>query len=484
MPVFTISAALAVIRPLISTIRQRSRQLREANDLCARLNQRLNDVTEELEIVSDREERQMPHLLTLIREYLEAVTAFSERSNFAVRVLTVESFVKKIRTYNERLDDIISMITVRQMMITLQWRAQYEEDKMTIINTFNNLTHLEERMFGSLQQLSAVTAVLEGLVLVAKRNVGDVSDRLNWENTPQPLAPAYNYLVNVAQNDILHRDVDIPPTWLIAADEVTTSNNIVKTRFFEIFNGKWQGANVDVKILREIGKNSPVFDEYLKIWSTLRHPNVSQLYGAGTKDGAPFFVYENTSKSLDRCRGSFSEKQLWGLLHQAALGLSYLHNKRIIHGNLSCSKLLVTDQGIVKLSGFGASYIREERARSLSLKPDICEDFAAPECFNTSAELSRNPGFESDVYSFGLTIIQAISLNGPFGDLLPEQFRTRKLNNQLPQPEDMIGGKWHLVEQMCLFNQEQRPSLAFITDQLEQFSKLDEDAVSAETMSD
>lgn len=222
-----------------------------------------------------------------------------------------------------------------------------------------------------------------------------------------------------------------------------------------------------VKKCPVIGEN-PVFDKHLKVWRTLQHLHVAQHYGAGSDGGAPFFVYEYASlQNLDRCWDQLPQKELWRLLHQAALGLLYLHKKHIVYGNFSISKLLVIDQGIVKLFGFGASYFREND-KCNSITPITREDFSAPECIGPDG-IRHSPRFESDVYSSGLTIIEAISKNDPFFSVQREDISMMKRDEQLPQPQTMSCEAWNLVKKICLRDPSQRVSLAYVTEQLGRF---------------
>lgn len=134
-------------------------------------------------------------------------------------------------------------------------------------------------------------------------------------------------------------------------------------------------------------------------------------------------------------RSQLIQKELWRMLHQAALGLIYLHKKHIVHGNMSCSKLLVTSQGDIKLFGFGTSYVRGNN-KSNSITLEIREEFCAPECIGIDRNgmecgRRRSPSFESDVYSFGLTILEAIAKENPFVDMWPRAIRAAKKNQQL-----------------------------------------------------
>lgn len=67
--------------------------------------------------------------------------------------------------------------------------------------------------------------------------------------------------------------------------------------------------------------------------------------------------------------GPVDAQRTVGVLLQASSGLLYLHSRKVVHGNLSSSKILINDHGHVKLFGFGASYVREDN-QSSSTSPE------------------------------------------------------------------------------------------------------------------
>jgi serine/threonine protein kinase len=72
--------------------------------------------------------------------------------------------------------------------------------------------------------------------------------------------------------------------------------------------------------------------EEATVWRHLRHPNVIKLDGA-CDVGHYFFVSEFVSNGsiddhLAACRHNIIEFTPWKFLHQAALGLAYLHERK------------------------------------------------------------------------------------------------------------------------------------------------------------
>ncbi len=66
-----------------------------------------------------------------------------------------------------------------------------------------------------------------------------------------------------------------------------------------------------------------------------------------------------------------------------------LHNDGIIHGDLTTSNIMITDQKIVYIIDFGLSYVRNN-----------IEDFSVDLYVLEKAFLSTHPDLESEVFYF------------------------------------------------------------------------------------
>ncbi|KAG3127828.1 hypothetical protein PI124_g21819 [Phytophthora idaei] len=368
-------------------------------------------------------------------------------------------FAEDIKLYNERLDSMIKLITVKQTVVLVEWRVQYARDAAAMVE---QLADMQCELLTAIRQLPT----FEDLRLLFKRELDQAQ-----AGQSHPLESILRNITNVTEGGNNSAN-ETPPSWLISVDECELYQPAIDLKGqSQIFVGKWQGVQVAIKKFRLVGKN-PVFDKHFKIWRSLLHPYVAQLYGVGSDEGAPFMVYEYTGRqSLDRCWDYLSQKDIWKILHQAALGLSYLHTRRIVHGNLCSSKLLVTDQKAVKLFGFGASYIRQY-SESNSLKASTRVEFCAPECTGIGADgnedgINHSPTFRSDVYSFGLTIIEAITKQDPFQGLPLSDIFDIKSSNRLHQPREMNDQAWDLVQQMCLCDPSKRVSLVYVREELD-----------------
>lgn len=121
------------------------------------------------------------------------------------------------------------------------------------------------------------------------------------------------------------------------------------------FLGSWLDATVMIQLyVSELSDNEP-FAAQAKRWFTLRHPNVQKLYGV-VYEGYRLFVCEHLEYgSLEefRVKSFLSErieihKTMIRSLYEAALGLQYLHERDVVHGDFRLSNILLGSDGVAK----------------------------------------------------------------------------------------------------------------------------------------
>ncbi|EJD44795.1 kinase-like protein, partial [Auricularia subglabra TFB-10046 SS5] len=101
------------------------------------------------------------------------------------------------------------------------------------------------------------------------------------------------------------------------------------------------------------------------------------------------------------------------LIHQVGRAVSYLHNNAgIVHGDLKCANVLISDEGNALLADFGLSTFIEkalpEEITSTSIRNRNTVRFAAPELLSDDlGHTGRSKTRASDVYSFGMLILEA-----------------------------------------------------------------------------
>jgi serine/threonine protein kinase len=170
---------------------------------------------------------------------------------------------------------------------------------------------------------------------------------------------------------------------------------------------------------------------------SLSHPNIMHFLCGFTdeeKEKKEFFLLmELMNKDLSsynkeisgpRKRNAFSLPVAVDLMLQIARGMEYLHSKKIYHGDLNPSNILVkSKEGNMhaKVSGFGLSSIKHVSQKSSSNQngtlPFI---WYAPEVLEeqeqTGSTANSKHTEKSDVYSFGMVCFELLTGKVPFED--------------------------------------------------------------------
>ncbi|KAG7382131.1 hypothetical protein PHYPSEUDO_005207 [Phytophthora pseudosyringae] len=117
----------------------------------------------------------------------------------------------------------------------------------------------------------------------------------------------------------------------------------------------------DAPDMRIDSRTARLLENEMETLVQMDNPNVVKMLGTCHVSTPPFLVCED---AINDDMGSYvsvsgdSKQQRWKLLHQAALGLAYIHSKGIVHGHLKLSNILVGADGQAKLSDFGLKTMR------------------------------------------------------------------------------------------------------------------------------
>ncbi|KIM76409.1 hypothetical protein PILCRDRAFT_649099 [Piloderma croceum F 1598] len=145
----------------------------------------------------------------------------------------------------------------------------------------------------------------------------------------------------------------------------------------------------------------------IAVWRYLKHPNITEFIGiAYLQPGKPpglvsrfvlrndFLTYIGRHPNLKR------EKAL-----DVARGLQYLHRNRVVHDDVRMDNVLVTDNGVAQLKGFGRSRIQDVRGFDRKIQRNV--RFTAPELFPiTQPSSDIYPTFQSDIFSLAMLLLQ------------------------------------------------------------------------------
>ncbi|KAF1318763.1 Serine/threonine protein kinase, partial [Globisporangium splendens] len=262
--------------------------------------------------------------------------------------------------------------------------------------------------------------------------------------------------------------------WFIPFHEVKyqVDDMIGRGGFGSVYRGKWLGTPVAVKIMGYEEDPATVSRELflheLRMWYPLHHPHVIKLFGAYTGGNRLFICeYAPHGELGGFLRRNENRSIKWNKLLETALGLQYLHDQHVVRDCLKCNDILIGADGKEKIAGFGLSSIPSSVEITIDQKKQGAVRWRSPEYLR-----GDRPSLASDVYSFGMCILEAVTGDYPWGSVLDAGVRFHVLRHQRlpPRPDVMNDREWDLIEMMCALDPTERLSMATVVYMLAEFA--------------
>ncbi|KAJ7468602.1 kinase-like domain-containing protein [Mycena latifolia] len=162
------------------------------------------------------------------------------------------------------------------------------------------------------------------------------------------------------------------------------------------------------------------------------------------------------------------------LLLQVAEGLGYLHSKKIVHGDLRGTNILVSDEGNACLADFGLASVIEGSTTDGTLTSStnhagsgrwFAPELIQPKSFGCE-KFKRTPA--SDVYAFACVCLELHTGGAPFSDVSPDiaaMFLVIAGDRPARHPS-MSDGLWTLVKAAWAQNARDRPEIGTIIESM------------------
>ena len=174
---------------------------------------------------------------------------------------------------------------------------------------------------------------------------------------------------------------------------------------------------VAVKILRgdlsEDEKFVRRFEREANSASSLRHPNIVEMYDVGEDNGKYFIVMEfvngKTLKSLIKRRGALNLTEAIDIMLQITSGIACAHESYIIHRDIKPQNVLILEDGRVKITDFGIALAlnNKELTQTNSVMGSV--HYLPPE------QASGNSAtVKGDIYSIGILMFELLTGKVPF----------------------------------------------------------------------
>ena len=122
-------------------------------------------------------------------------------------------------------------------------------------------------------------------------------------------------------------------------------------------------------------------------------------------------------------REGLGEAVVWFVAACVLEALAFLHSRNIIHRDLKAANILVTKEHVIKLADFGVAITDDKQ---VSVEVAGSPYWMAPEVIK-----EHRSSFASDIWSFGITLIELLTGNPPYAELTPAA-AVRKIASELP----------------------------------------------------
>ncbi|KAG6807802.1 hypothetical protein H0H92_006368 [Tricholoma furcatifolium] len=322
------------------------------------------------------------------------------------------------------------------------------------------------------QSTAKPTAVNNGEVLVPRNVLTCTQTTLDQVlQDMQNISPILESKVIVALQQLVKGSGFLPARYTLDGVTISDTREVVSGGFADIYRGNVRGQLVCVKVIRPAGNTQDdvrkgFMDEAI-LCGSLSHPNIVPLLGVYFKGTTQWLVYpwmKNGDLVLYLKRYPLSSRAQ--LLHDVTLGLRYLHERSIIHGDLKGVNVLVDDSGKALIADFGLASISPSSGGTLMYKaPEILD----PEAYNTK---------ESDVYAFGCLAYEVFAGKPPFGNLTAHLIVRKVMHGHRPKrPSDsspswnawgLTEDIWALIERCWKADPATRPTIDVVMQFLEQ----------------
>jgi len=174
---------------------------------------------------------------------------------------------------------------------------------------------------------------------------------------------------------------------------------------------------VAIKVLREAYADDPTFlarfQQEARAAARLDHPNVVTIYDVGQDGDLHYIVMEYVEgedlKTIIRREGRLSVDRAVDIAAQIAAGVGHAHKAGIIHCDVKPQNVLVTPEGVAKVTDFGIA-----RALSESGLTDPEVVWGSPLYFSPEQAAGERPTPASDVYSIGVILYEMLAGEPPF----------------------------------------------------------------------
>ncbi|KAF9448430.1 kinase-like protein [Macrolepiota fuliginosa MF-IS2] len=262
---------------------------------------------------------------------------------------------------------------------------------------------------------------------------------------------------------------------------------VASGRFGDIWRAYFKDHLVCLKVAR-LNQQSRTehlaksFARETMVWSQLKHPNLLPFYGvcrlpgdrydrvclvAPWKENGNIFDYLEANPEVPRLP----------LVFDILAGLEYLHQQKIVHGDLKSANILVSSDGSACLADFGLSSMVDAQILRWTSLDTMTQTggtvrWEAPELMDEQDDgSSPKPTFSSDIYSLACVMYEVFTGQIPFYEFPREATVISRVMRGItptrptasPNTLELTDEIWWLMLSCWRLNPNARPSVNHVT---------------------
>lgn len=211
-----------------------------------------------------------------------------------------------------------------------------------------------------------------------------------------------------------------------------------------VYKGRNRATNeiVAIKIIPSETARNPLllkrFEQEFRAASLIDHPNVVKALDYCGTGSTPFLVMEfvdgDSLGGRTERDGAIPEAEALRLIGQVCEGLHRAHKQGLIHRDIKPDNILVTSEGIAKVTDLGLVKDMEGEMNLTRTGRGLgTPHFMAPEQFRNA----KSADVRCDVYSLGATLYAMVTGVTPFANTSPLDCWMKKTKNDFPEPRSL-----------------------------------------------
>ena len=174
----------------------------------------------------------------------------------------------------------------------------------------------------------------------------------------------------------------------------------------------------------------------------LTHPTILPIYDFDEHSGYLYlvtaFVKGASLGQVLKQQGRFTPQQTLDVLKQVATGLDYAHSNGVVHGILSLSNVLMSNELTVQIAGFGLRTMLEVHGytQNIHLNAHLFRANGtfpgSPEYISPERVLGMPTDARSDIYALGVMLFELLSGTLPFSGANPLDTALKRIQQPVP----------------------------------------------------